>query len=384
MSDDLEGQIRAAIDLHSGGGDGGGTSEAGETAGAEVSGVSSGAESGGGEASADAAEAGSADGIGRASGRTRDATGRFARGKAAASTGAPKAGQASAPVAPAPGVGTTTQAPAPGTQASTPAPKYKAPQSWKPELREKWGGLPPELQEEIDRRERDHAKNLQEMAQVRQWHQQLQQTISPYQAMLRARGQNPVEAIGSALQTVYALESAPQHLRAREAAKLIRTLGVDIEALDAALAGEEQPAQHGGQSQLDPQAIVQQAKQELMAELEQRRAAAAQQSIAQEIQEFAQASEFFEDVRPMVAALMRGPNPIDLKAAYEQACWASPEVRKILMQREAATQAKASIASTQRSRAAASSLKNHQTAPAEPRTGDDLESQIRAAMKQHR
>jgi hypothetical protein len=46
------------------------------------------------------------------------------------------------------------------------APAFKPPQSWKPTVREHWGALPAEVQAEVDRREREIAKALQESAEA--------------------------------------------------------------------------------------------------------------------------------------------------------------------------------------------------------------------------
>ncbi len=73
--------------------------------------------------------------------RARDEKGRFA----------PKG-----PEAPAPAIGAPAKPQAPAEVAPTPpVESIKPPQSWKPGIREKFAALPPEVQQEVIRRERE-------------------------------------------------------------------------------------------------------------------------------------------------------------------------------------------------------------------------------------
>lgn len=256
--------------------------------------------------------------------------------------------------APAPAVETKTPAPAP--QAAT-TESYKAPQSWKPGVREKWAALPPEVQAEVARVDREVRQTMQEAAEHRKLASEFRSTVAPYEGMLRAEGIEPVKAVASLLQTFAALRTAPPQHKAQMLANMVKNFGVPIEALDAALVG--QPQQQQAQAPYrDPRV------DQLMAEIESAKAARGQQlqaTVQQEIGQFAE-KEFFEDVREDIADILemnakRGV-AMTLEEAYNRACRIHPEVSRALSQREAAKQAATATAATQQAKRAASSIKS--------------------------
>lgn len=322
---------------------------------------------------------------GAASSRPRDASGRFAPKAAASPTEAPKPGEATPPpVAPKQGAQSTTQAPPPATQTSTPPPEFKPPQSWKPEAREHFAKAPPQVQAEVIRREREVQTALQETAGVRRFAEQWQRTLAPYEAMLRTHGQDPLSAVGNALQSMHALYGGPPQVRAKALAALIDSSGVPLELINAHWSGEPQPQQSGQAQHLDPEAIIAQAEQRVMQRFQAQQMEQMRADVSQEVERFTAEHEFAADVAPIMSGLMQRTQGLTMEAAYEQACWAHPETRRILQQRQEAERAKAVNASTQRARAAASSVK-HQPATAtvegdEPETVFDA---VKAAYRKH-
>lgn len=130
----------------------------------------------------------------------------------------------------------------------------KPPQSWKAGVKAKWASVDPEVRAEVLRREKDVARVLNESAQARNLVGQVAETIRPYEARMRAVGVNPLEAIQRLFQTDYILTSSPPAKAAEFMAGLIREYGIDIKALDTALAG--QPTVDPIQSQIE-QAVQQ-------------------------------------------------------------------------------------------------------------------------------
>ena len=292
--------------------------------------------------------------------RARDDKGRFApktsisepskpgeESATAAETAAPEPSKAKAEgAAPPPSV--------PSAEATSP--KFKPPQAWKATLREKWGTLPAEVQEEIDRREREITKSLSETAHARQFAQQFQQTIQPYEAIIRANGHHPMQTVGNLLQTAATLQLGTAQQKAAVVAQVIKGYGIDIDSLAQALEQPGQPAQQARPPQhQDPAAIARQVFQEQIAQAQQARQ-------AKELETFKTSHEFFDDVRDTMADLIeaasRRGQALSLEDAYKRAVALDPELSKVLDQRKAAEAARAQAEAAEKARAAASSVRS--------------------------
>ena len=255
----------------------------------------------------------------------------------------------------------------------------RAPVSWKPAVREKFSSLPPEVQEEAIRVDREVRRTMQDSAEARQVHQQLREVFAPAEPYLRAQNLDPMSFTRSAVQTAMALASGTQTIKAQALVQLIKTYGVDIQQLDAALSGSV-PAQMQPAEYRDPRL------DQLLQTIEQTRAQQARQVEEQARAEIAkvEGEEFFEDVRLDMADLLdlasRRGVAITPMEAYRRATLLHPEVSKVLQQREAASRAANPDGSTQRARAAAASVRGSPAGPSlsgqEPR---DLRGELEAA-----
>ena len=260
----------------------------------------------------------------------------------------------------------------------------RAPQSWKPAVREKFAALTPEVQEEVVRIDREVRRTMQESAEARQVHQRIRETFAPAEPYLRAQGVDPLTFTQNAVQTAMALAGGTQAVKAQALVQLIKTYGVDIKALDDALVGGGAPTQPGQpEVYRDPRVddllrTVEQAKVQRQQQLE----AQARAAIAE-----VEGQEFFEDVRLDMADLLdlAGRRGVALTPmeAYRRATLMHPEVSKVLQQREAARLAANPNGSTQRARAAAASVR---ASPAGPSIGGpedrDLRGELEAAWDQ--
>lgn len=328
----------------------------------------------------------------------------------APSTPAPVEASAPAPVAETPATEAAPEAPSasaapanggdkPGQSAptvppeSTPAapkvPEVKAPQSWKPALREHWAKVPPEIQAEVVRREREVQSALQEASEAKRTAGAFQQVLSPYMGMIQAEGQDPIKAVAGLLQTAAALRTAPPAHKAALVAQIITGYGISTEDINAVLQGQ-QPAQ--GQPQapqhFDPEAIARQAEERVRQSFAQQARQHQMRQADSELQTFISSgeAEFFEDVRPIMASLMEAAAKsgiaLTIKDAYAQAVAMSPDLKPVLQQRSEAAQRASQVAAAQRAKAAASSIKTTPapiaaTAPATMR--GDIEAAIAKA-----
>lgn len=304
--------------------------------------------------------------------RARDAAGRFAKG------GKPTATATAAPVEP-----TAAITPPPPAPVTTPTEALKPPQSWKPLARERWAKLDPELQQEVLRREKDIATAMQEFAPAKRLHSDFQQMLKPYEAILKAEGAQPLQVMGSLLQTFAQLKTAPPAHKAQIVAQMIQGFGVPIDALDDVLTGKTPPRSQSA-AVVDPNAIAAQVRQQVLQGIAQQR----QQQLAQkhqtEIEAFAAdpKNEFFEDVREEMADLIevadRRGRTMSLGEAYASVLKTHPELSQVLQQREAAKAAATANAATQRAKSASSSVKSEPAGMKAP-APKDLRAQLAAA-----
>lgn len=268
-----------------------------------------------------------------ADGRVRGADGKFA------SAAAPKPALAQGAAAPA------------ASAAAQDQPWQKAPQSLKPEAREKWASVPAEIQQDIHRRERDTAVALQRATEQTRAAEPLLRAVQPFAQQLAARGQSPADVISNFMRTEQALSHPDERTRAQVIAGALGTYRVSVQALADAI--EAGPQQHQQQPQgITPQA-VQQMVQEQFAQREQH---GAYQRAQSEIGAFK--GEFLNDLKPAMGALIQAGLATDLQSAYDAACWADPRIRGIIQQREASKSAANATASTQRAKAASSSIRS--------------------------
>lgn len=303
-----------------------------------------------------------------ATSRSRDKSGKFAKESTAKS--APKAVRAM--------VADSPQAQS-DPQPSTPPPaKLKAPVSWKATVREKWESLPPEVQEEVLRREGETTTSLAQAVENKRFRESFKEAVAPYEGMLRAEGLEPMAAVGTLLQTAMALRTAPPGHKAQMLSNMARTFqvpvtdmvvdlvrsgAVSIEALDSALAGQPTNGHAGGGGHaFDPNQFAQQVERSIMQRLVGQRDQSLKTQSAKQIEEFSQGKEFLDDVREDMADIMemasrRGAS-MTLEQAYERACRMHPEVSKVMSQRDAAKAAKAKQEELQRSKLATSSVRS--------------------------
>src|SRR6266852_9975411 len=196
--------------------------------------------------------------------RPRDAQGRFVPGEAA-----PPAAKPEAPAGVSAPATTIGHQPAPTPAAQVPTLEIKAPQSWKAEEKALWDKLPPEARSVIVRRERQMEAGAQQALQAQRAVEPLLRVVQPHLHGLQARGLAPAQVISNMLQTETALSHPDERVRARVFAQALKTYGVGVEALAAAIDGAPQGQPQA--PQFDEAGLLQKAKAAVMAELGQQR-----------------------------------------------------------------------------------------------------------------
>ncbi len=315
--------------------------------------------------------------------RARDEKGRFAP-KAEATKKTEAAPDAKKP---APEAGAKVQAKAGGEASAPPLaavaekpPEHKAPQSWKPQAREAFAKAPPEVQAEVARREADITRTLNETAQARQVAQQTYQALAPYEGIARAAGMDAWSWAGQALQERAQLQMGPVAQRAPILARMLAEGGQElIQHVASLLDGQAVPQQAAAPQPVNIDALVDQKFAQRFQQLESAQA-------DQAVKAFLETKpEFINDVAQQMGALItfakgQGRN-MTLQQAYDEACWANPDVRVMLQSRKAAEVAKAQASTLPRSKAAAVSIRGTPAQPVVQREGkrsvrEDLEDAI--------
>jgi hypothetical protein len=274
---------------------------------------------------------------------------------------------------------TSTENPAP----TAPEPKTKAPQSWSAADRAHWDKIPAEVQAVIARREEEAHRGITTMGQDASFGKRINEIVTPYLPIIRAEGGTPEGAVRDLLQTVYVLRTANPEQKTALFRQIATQYGVDLSA-----AAQAAP-------QVNPE--VQALRQELaqvkgyLHNGEQQQHQQVQEQAQQLIDAFAAdpKNEFYEQVKPFMGQLLVSGQASTIQDAYDRACWAAPDVRSTLMQRQQAeaeakraTEAKAKVDAKRR---AGGSISGSPGSPVPTATTAnpnlDLRGELRAAYR---
>lgn len=240
------------------------------------------------------------------------------------------------------------EAPEKPQEPAEPPKQRKYPSSWKPDIEPLYRRLEsdPELVkilDEIERRENDFHKGVEQYKTRAQFAEAMERAIAPFMATIQAQGITPDYAVQTLFAADHKLRYGTPQEKAQAFQHLAQHYGVDLGAVP--------------QQQVDPttDALMrefQQLKQQQMAFLQQQQMAT-QAQIQAEIEQFARDKEHFEAVREDMAALMAAGRAENLQDAYEMAIWARPDIRSSLIeQQRKAEEAKRKEEAAQRAAAA--------------------------------
>jgi hypothetical protein len=215
----------------------------------------------------------------------------------------------------------------PVTETVEEEPVRKPPASWSPQAKADFLTLPPHIQDEVLKRERDVEKGFETKASEIKRYAPIEAVIAPHRDRWTAHGVSEDQAIGRLL-------AADTYLRENPLAaiqELAQSYGVDLRMFAQGGLPQQQPA-------LQP---VMQRMQQLEAQLQARDEAAAQaqrSDVEKTIKAFSSSAEatYFADVEDDMTALIAAGrvqgDTMDekLKNAYEMATWARPDIRKLI------------------------------------------------------
>lgn len=253
----------------------------------------------------------------------------------APTTETPTEVEAAAKLEPAKPEATPEVAAEPATPVEPIVSKDQAPRGWSPASREKWATLPEDIRQEIIRREDASAVGVR---QLQEKYQPMEQFVNSIGGLINEANHYGVDAGGYITQVMGAergLRTADVPGKFQILLSLADQYGVPLRDIINESVGQRvlpsAQAQPQMQMQIPPQ---------IMSELYEMRQWREQQTtgnVNSQIQQFAADKEFFNDVHLTMAGLLDSGVANDLQEAYDSACWANPEIRAIMTQRQALT-----------------------------------------------
>lgn len=234
------------------------------------------------------------------------------------------------PVVPAAPAQVPEQAP-PGDTAGVPLDPAKPPSAWRPEAKAKWETLPPDLREEIVRREQATHQGYEKLKEQGKNAQYVYDHIGQYVEYTNTLNKHPLQYLDEVVSMEKALSQGNPAQKMETVLQICEQYGVPFkQILDQATGGKlaemlaQAHAQHKTPPKVDPaiqkqlddlrrfqeQTLEQQAKTQLDAMLAD-----------------AASYPFLAEVQDTMAQLIERGHATDFKAAYEQAVWTNPELR---------------------------------------------------------
>lgn len=221
----------------------------------------------------------------------------------------------------------------------------KAPTSWSPAVREKWGALPEDVRSEIIRREEASANGVRRLHEEYAPIKRFTEGLAPFIQEAHQNGADPGQYIANVLASERGLRNPDPKQRFSVLLNIAEQYGIPLRDIINQSAGQEVISAPAA-----PQyAPVDPAIQQQLQEIQRFQQETQQNAFRNEIESFRRDKEFFDDVSSIMANLLDSNSAKDLSDAYDQACWVHPEVRKVLIERE-------------RSGSSASALKQRQAA----------------------
>jgi len=216
----------------------------------------------------------------------------------------------------------------PQEQPETPQESIRPPAAWSASAKAMFQTLDPVVQAEVVKRERDMDKGLQERATQLKRYEPVESVLAPIRDRLALAGTDDATYLRSLVAADEMLRTNPQDALRQIAQMYGIPFGAQAQGQPQA---QPDPASFSG---LNIQTHVQQAvAQAVQQQTEQAQRA---QTLSQ-IEAFANDPNnlYFENVRPIMSGLLQSGKATDLATAYEQAIWADPEIRPILLREQA-------------------------------------------------
>lgn len=241
----------------------------------------------------------------------------------------------------------------------------KAPSSWRANVREHFNALPPEVQDEILRREGDIHKGIEGYKQDAEYGRGLKNVLSQYENDFSQFGVTAPQAVQNLLQTEKTLRTGTPDQKLAIISSLVQDYGIPIEAL----VSDDGQVRDTAKQQSALMSRISQLEQQLHGQASQQRQVVDRET-SDIISRFASdpANVYFEDVREEMGRLLSNGLANDIKEAYEKATWSRSDIRAVILtqqQKEAEAQRQKDNAAkvAQAKKAAGTTLKTSGVTP---------------------
>lgn len=214
------------------------------------------------------------------------------------------------------------------------------PSSWSATAKAEFAKLSPVIQQEVLKRERDMETGKAQWQQGAERLNRLDAVLRPRLERFRLAGVDEARAV----ETLFAAQDYLERSPVDALLYLGRQSGVDWRSLFQRLqGGQGQPQQQVQALPPEIQHLTQQVQSLTNTVTQQQRAAQEGQlaSHVQTVQQFAAdpANIYFDNVKTRMSKLIREGDAKDLADAYQQACWADPEIRPLMLSKQQTDQA---------------------------------------------
>ena len=267
----------------------------------------------------------------------------------------------------------------PPAKGSAPAPTastLQPPKTWRPEAAAKFATLPPEVQQEVLKREEDIFKGLESYKADASIGKAFKGVVQPYMHIFQVQGVDPIQQVSGLMRAHVALATGTPEQKQQFFQQLAEEYGVDL--------GAEAPY-------IDPQvASLQKQLSDLQSRLngrEQYEANEARSKLQAEIDAFASdpAHQYFDEVANDIAGLLRSGTAKDLKDAYDKAVWANPITRakeqaRLTAEAEAKAKAEAAERAKQARKAIGANVKSSAKAASGTAPLGSIDDTLNAAL----
>ena len=218
-----------------------------------------------------------------------------------------------------------------------------APNTWNKEEQAEWKNTPLKAREAIERREADFHKGIEQYKTKAQYGDTMERAIAPYMATINGFGVTPDIAVNELLKSDHTLRHGNLNDKLNMFGKIVRDYSMSPQDVINYLTNGAPPVDARDKRIENLERANQQQKS--MAEQQ------VNDSLNSEIIKFAgdPLHNHFESVKGHMSALLQAGQADDLASAYEQAIYANPTTRALVL---AEQQTKAKAEATQKAQAA--------------------------------
>lgn len=231
----------------------------------------------------------------------------------------------------------------------------RPPASWKKDYHEVWAKADPRMQEYAWQREEQMRAGVEPLLTKAQFADQMNEALQPYMETIRGLGMTPDKAVAALMQADHTLRNSDPQTKLQYFQQLAQSYGINLGAVPQTQSGQVDPMVYQLQNELNK------VRGEVMG-WKQQQEMAENQTLLNEISQFSQKAEHFEEVRPAMIQLLQSGIAQTLDEAYDKAVRLNPDlfeqVSKAKQAELVARQAKEANKAAKAARAAAVSVRS--------------------------